>query len=139
MLEVSKRFSFLVDFWVSKVLFAFETIRVSSWRPSALLLMSCIFYYFFLLVCLFSLTFFFSWKRSDPILLALMTFCGLTCQMFEAPYQVFFWKEMGLEPLDDSVSFHYERSPTCTHGGTLQNSTFCLLICRAMCVLYISL
>ena len=59
MLEVSKRFSFLVDFWVSKVLFAFETIRVSSWRPSALLLMSCIFYYFFLLVCLFSLTFFF--------------------------------------------------------------------------------
>lgn len=58
-LKFQKRFSFLVDFWGFKVLFAFETIRVSSWSPSALLLMSCIFYNFFFWFVFFLWHFFF--------------------------------------------------------------------------------
>ena len=54
---------------------------------------------------------FFSWKRSGPSARALMTFCGLTCQMFEAPYQDFFFRGKWVaEPLDDSVLFHSEVS-----------------------------
>jgi hypothetical protein len=86
-----KTLQFLVDFWAFGGLFAFEKLYKGFFLRG--FLAAWVFFVLILLLLLLFLfdKFFFSWKRSGPFARALMTFGGLTCQMFEAPYQVLFF------------------------------------------------
>lgn len=79
--------------------------------------------------------FFFSWKKIKLLLPGLMTFCGLTCQMFEAPYQVILgkgkWAPLSLS-LDNSVLFQRPTFPRHAHRNILEK-------CQPSFVLFIDM
>lgn len=107
-------FRFLLGFFF-EFLFVFP-----SWRPTV---------------------FFFSWKKIKLLLPGLMTFCGLTCQMFEAPYQVILVeRKMGpsLSPWTTLFYFKGQHFPD-MHIGTYSKNVSLLLFCLLTCCIWMSI